>query len=523
MSLLMEALRKAEEAKRKIQNQDPDASTHFSRQSFSQPDIAPIPVVTASLDTDFKREKSDPGLTADYMADNFLRHKRDGKRETLKPESTRASSSAHPTRASVEELQSYLETTPEIEEATPVLPKDVPARNSPTTQQRAAGSVFAAKQKPAQSHSTRNALLALLALLVPLGAGILWYLTNSSSSSLMLDPALLNSDIGNRSVSDAQIGTQPEPQALQRNPDLSTAITAPNQNQVSLTDAEVAPVPNTAAPQNAIIASEIAPAVAGASVAPPPVPSSPAAAANLAQEQATAAPETTFANTIVADNATANTSSATKSATVLEVSHNTGPNNNNQQLLDAYTRLQAGDFAAASTLYQQVLEQFPNNRDALLGSAAIALRDGNVSTARELYSRLMQLNPKDPFARTGLLQTIVDIDPLQYEQELQRLLQQFPEVAPLSFALGNVYATQQRWNEAQSAYFDAFLFARQSNEASINPDYAYNLAVSLEQINQPDAALDYYRQAQTLANGFTPGFDSQALSRRITFLEQNRP
>jgi tetratricopeptide (TPR) repeat protein len=96
-------------------------------------------------------------------------------------------------------------------------------------------------------------------------------------------------------------------------------------------------------------------------------------------------------------------------------------------------------------------------------------------------------------------------------------------VAPLAFALGNVYASQQRWNEAQSAYFDAFLFARQSNETAINPDYAYNLAVSLEQINQPEAALDYYLQAQTLARAVTPGFDMQALTRRISFLEQSRP
>ncbi len=515
MSLLMEALRRAEEAKRKIQNPDLDSSTNFSRKSASQPDIAPVPVVTASLDTDFKQEENDPGISTDHITDNFLGNERDGKRETRRRESTVASSSAKPTRASVEELQSYLETTPEIEETTPVLRNDVQSRNSPTMHQRAAGSLFAAKQKPVQSHSSRNTLLVLLVLLVPLGGGIFWYLTNSSSSSLMIDPALLDSDSANRSVSDQQIVTQPEPQQPQQDTDLAPEITAPGQNQVSVIDVEIAKAPDAPPLPNETKASENVPEVAVASAASSPAPTPPVSAASISQEQ-----ETTFTTTIVADNANANT--ATNPATVLEVSHSTGQNKNNQQLLDAYTSLQAGDFVVASTLYQQVLEQFPNNRDALLGSAATALRDGDISRARELYSRLMQLNPKDPFARTGLLQTIQDIDPLQYEQELQRLLQQFPEVAPLSFALGNVYANQQRWNEAQGAYFDAFLFARQSNEASINPDYAYNLAVSLEQINQPDAALDYYRQAQTLAGEFTPGFDIQALIRRITFLEQNR-
>jgi len=89
--------------------------------------------------------------------------------------------------------------------------------------------------------------------------------------------------------------------------------------------------------------------------------------------------------------------------------------------------------------------------------------------------------------------------------------------------MSHLYAAQQRWNEAQGAYFNALLFAHQSDEPSVNPDYAYNLAVSLEQLDQPITALEYYRQAQVLADVFTPGFDMEALNRRIAFLEQSRP
>jgi Flp pilus assembly protein TadD len=331
----------------------------------------------------------------------------------------------------------------------------------------------------------------------------------------MIDPALLDTDITNRSLSDELI-EQPATQSVEQRPAPVADIAEQAEPPAANTEITTAPVQQTETPPNPSPPAETIP-----DTSPSATPSLATLTAGIIAMQE--APSAATAVSPAMENATANPTVAVNPVQVLEVTRSKRANNNNQQLLDAYARLQAGDVVSASTLYQQVLEQIPNNRDALLGSAAIALREGNIARAREYYSRLMQLNPKDPLARTGLLQTIQDIDPLQYEQELQRLLQQFPNVAPLAFALGNVYASQQRWNEAQSAYFDAFLFARQSNETAINPDYAYNLAVSLEQINQPEAALDYYLQAQTLARAVTPGFDMQALTRRISFLEQSRP
>jgi len=75
--------------------------------------------------------------------------------------------------------------------------------------------------------------------------------------------------------------------------------------------------------------------------------------------------------------------------------------------------------------------------------------------------------------------------------------------------LGNVYAAQGRWNEAQSAYFDA---QRQEPDS---PDYAFNLAVSLEHINQPRAALDYYQRALKLMQTKGASFDVAQLKSRI--------
>ena len=61
MSLLMEALRKAEEAKRKIQTQNPDSSPGFSRAPAAQPDITPAPVLTGSPEPGFPLGGDDRG------------------------------------------------------------------------------------------------------------------------------------------------------------------------------------------------------------------------------------------------------------------------------------------------------------------------------------------------------------------------------------------------------------------------------------------------------------------------------
>jgi len=73
------------------------------------------------------------------------------------------------------------------------------------------------------------------------------------------------------------------------------------------------------------------------------------------------------------------------------------------------------------------------------------------------------------------------------------LLASDPDSSVLYFTLGNQYAQQSRWSEAQQAYFKAFA------ADSENPDYAFNLAVSLDQLRQSKLALEYYERALALA------------------------
>ena len=71
-------------------------------------------------------------------------------------------------------------------------------------------------------------------------------------------------------------------------------------------------------------------------------------------------------------------------------------------------------------------------------------------------------------------------------------------------------AGRRRWTEAQQAYFEAFRID------SANPDYLFNLAVSLDQLRQTRLALDYYRKAEAIAVAKGGGqFDRTTIARRI--------
>jgi tetratricopeptide (TPR) repeat protein len=167
------------------------------------------------------------------------------------------------------------------------------------------------------------------------------------------------------------------------------------------------------------------------------------------------------------------------------------------QVQEAYEAYQRGDYNRAETLYRTTLARYPNNRDALLGLAALDWRRGDRAAAAATYNRLLQSNPADVAARAGLLSLQKDRNPVADESSVKLMLQRDPESAPLRAALGSIYARQQRWSEAQQSYFEAF--ARDKD----NPDLAFNLAVSLDNLGESAAALDYYRKAVELS-GRTP-------------------
>ena len=163
-------------------------------------------------------------------------------------------------------------------------------------------------------------------------------------------------------------------------------------------------------------------------------------------------------------------------------------------LLSAYQAFTRGEDATAQQLYRQVLQQDVRNVDALLGMAAIAQRQGRDADALGWYQKVLDAEPQNSIAQSALMNSQTNADTTSSETRIKNLIAQQPEAAHLHAALGNVYAENNQWALAQSAYFDASRFAPN------NADYAFNLAVSLEQIGKQKLALAQYKRALELLN-----------------------
>ncbi|MGW8392084.1 hypothetical protein [Pseudoduganella sp. HUAS MS19] len=179
---------------------------------------------------------------------------------------------------------------------------------------------------------------------------------------------------------------------------------------------------------------------------------------------------------------------------------------------NGYAALKSGDLATARRQYDLALLQDPNNRDALLGAAAVALREHDGMQASNNYLRLLELDPGDPEALAGLSE-LRPGDLQANEIRLRGLARQHPGSGPVQFALGNLFARQGRWPEAQQSYFRAF------SAMPENADYAFNLGVGLDHMNQPRLAQTYYRRALELAQASPPSFNPDAVRKRLQILE----
>lgn len=200
--------------------------------------------------------------------------------------------------------------------------------------------------------------------------------------------------------------------------------------------------------------------------------------------------------------------------TWFRISRERRPGPENVMLEQAYQAYQDGDYQAAESIYQALLKQEPDNRDVRLGLAAIGINNGDKRSAYAHYAHILKLNPGDSLALNALISMSDTTDPVSDESAVKILLQRENELPYLHFSLGNLYARQQRWAAAQQAFFDAYRYD------TTNPDYAVNLAISLDRLGQYATALDYYKTALELRLNRNARFDQAAVTDRVLALSE---
>ena len=189
------------------------------------------------------------------------------------------------------------------------------------------------------------------------------------------------------------------------------------------------------------------------------------------------------------------------------------PQQVNPSLLQGFEAFNRGDLASAHAEYTRALQSDPRNTDALHGLAAIAQKQGQWDQAAWGYQKILEVNPQDAVALAALINIRSQADPAMAESRLKTLVAAQPELAAPAFSLGNLYARQGRWSEAQQAYFQAY-----SAEPG-NPDILYNLAISLEHMRQTRLAAQYYEQAISAAKTHPANFDSVQATARLQTLQ----
>lgn len=329
--------------------------------------------------------------------------------------------------------------------------------------QKAAGVVFAAKSG-SSSDATKMLLLGGVALLLLAAGGFYYYLESLKQPELLMPARVVE-----------VTPTPPLPEALPVEELAEAETTAAGEFAQEAVVEEVNPPPEPAPVDQgfSLAAAATAPISQPVASTPPPAP----------QRE-------------------------------VKVTINNPPPAINPNLVSAYQAFQAGDDTAAQAAYRRVLQADVRNTDALLGMAAIAMRQDRGNDALGWYGKVLEVEPRNSFAQSAMATLLGQADPVSSESRIRNLIALQPDAAHLHAALGSLYAEHNQWPQAQQAYFEAHRLD------AANPEHAFNLAVSLDQLGKSALALQYYRQTLSLlGNQSAAAIDRAALESRITQLQ----
>jgi tetratricopeptide (TPR) repeat protein len=196
------------------------------------------------------------------------------------------------------------------------------------------------------------------------------------------------------------------------------------------------------------------------------------------------------------------------------VHHRSVPAAVSTHIQDGYRALQNKNYVAATVAYEKAVAQAPKNRDAILGAAAAAAAQNRTPEALRYYQQQLNLDPQDSYARAGILSLANSAGTQSVQRELDTLILTNPNSAHLHFLKGTNLAASKQWSAAQQSFFEAYFRDKG------NPDYAFNLAISLDHLNQREQAIRFYNLALENNKNGSANFNIATANKRLSQLKK---
>lgn len=187
------------------------------------------------------------------------------------------------------------------------------------------------------------------------------------------------------------------------------------------------------------------------------------------------------------------------------------------KLNEGYRALIVGQTSAAISIYRAILKVENENKNALFGLATAYHRNHQVIQARETYTRILTLDPNHKDALNNFLVLVAEESPENALYELQRLERINPEFSPIPAQIAMVYLKTGDADKAER-YLKRAL--------SLSPDnvvYKYNLAITLDQMDEVEQAIIFYRDViEEIKSGAVIPGSFESVVERLSYLENSR-
>lgn len=185
----------------------------------------------------------------------------------------------------------------------------------------------------------------------------------------------------------------------------------------------------------------------------------------------------------------------------------------NELLQQAASAFKAGQFEAATLLYNQALELAPHNNLAMFGLATIYQQEGETDKAKQYYIKLLKLDPSDQRSLNNFLLLVGEQSPEGAIIELKRLENINPQMALIPAQIAMIYSKSEDYAKSIKYLYKALALEPE------NLLYIYNLAILFDKIgNYPEAKKLYKELLDASYSGKNIPYSYEKINERLAFI-----